>query len=471
MSAMLTYTYTVKGSVQVISTRVRNSVDLGSNVFPLKDLNGDDIKIPSKSGIIASIKVEQGDYKLYNFKQVDFKYREDNSDATCLLMKGDYVLLGYHSLYFEFTTAGGICHRFVLRWDQKKSRVDSDSVAVKQEGASAPAADEVSKPADGAAPVDGGSKPADGAAPAEEVLKPAEGGAPTEEVLKPAEGGAPTEEGAGAAAGGGSGSPIDLARSPDSPILSAGSPPSAAQKPAFRGPNPAVVARRRKANEAEAAWQEAAANAHPPHPKSAMKGASSGSRLPADTRVRMMSGSGSNSRMAASSQGDGGAGGTSAETQPMDFQGGETQGMDVDGDNTQAYDLSVEPRYAVLTVVNTPKGTGVRLHDTFVLDDEFSIGRLVECDLALHDPLSTFSRKVAIITDNGDAGVTLKVLNTNGIAVQDADEDWEIIKPAAQGARPVEVNIDFGNVFGILRGGAGNLGPDNFLSFRVTKPN
>jgi len=470
MLATLTYKYTVKGKEEIISTKVRDVVGLGSQLFRLKDLNGNDIKLLPKTGVTVSVSNEQGIYQLNNIKQENLKYQENNSDETHLLMIKDYVTLR-GSLDFEFTTAGGICHRFSLREDRKKSRVDSDSVAVKQEGASAPAADEVSKPAEEGAPVDGVSKPADGAAPAEEVLKPAEGGAPAEEVLKPADGAAPAEEGAGAAAGGGSGSPIDLARSPDSPILSAGSPPSAAQKPAFKGPNPSVVARRRKANEAEAAWQEAAANAYPPHPKSAMKGVSSVSRLPADTRVRMMSGSGSNSRMAASSQGDGGAGGTSAETQPMDFNGGETQGMDVDGDNTQAYDLSVEPRYAVLTVVNTPKGTGVRLHDTFVLDDEFSIGRLVECDLALHDPLSTFSRKVAIITDNGDAGVTLKVLNTNGIAVQDADEDWEIIKPAAQGARPVEVNIDFGKVFGILRGGAGNLGPDNFLSFRVTKPN
>jgi hypothetical protein len=120
MLATITYSYTVKGNEESVSTKVGSLLGLGSPLFRLKDQDGNVIKLP-KTGVTASVSGENGDYQLNNIKQENLFYEENDSGAKNLLMVGCSVLLS-DSLKWEFSTTGGIRHRFSLSVDQKKAR-------------------------------------------------------------------------------------------------------------------------------------------------------------------------------------------------------------------------------------------------------------------------------------------------------------------------------------------------------------
>ena len=465
MSAMLTYTYNLaNGGEEIIHTRVRDVLGLGTQTFPLRNPNGTPVK-PTRNGVTVTVTKVDGVYRIES-KQEGLKYREISSDGSTtwiLLTVNDFVELteDIQILEWEFETSGGIRHRFSLTLDNKKSK--TGGVAIKKEDAPAP----VSAPASAieGAPkpteaVDGTAKPVEAPKPAEAVdgtAKPVEAPKPAEAVEAP-----------------------ETAEDPKSTVELSTKPTSL--------PNPAVAARAQARVNAKEAFQAAG--------EAALPGSNWGNARPgpAIKKTRFDQAAIDASAAAAKDRADyyrrrreqmeadllGGAPGGSLEqpTQPTNMDVGDTQPVMADVRKTQAVmvDVSetqpvvVDQRYAVLTVIKVPSDVGVRLHSSYVLEGDYSIGRLLDCDMVLRDPNGQFSRKAIVVKDNGDAGVTAEIHGTNGVIVKSVDGKATTYPGIVPGSEPKKVQVRFGDEFSIPRGGCDLSDVGNHPTFKVTKP-
>jgi hypothetical protein len=452
---MLTYTYkTTNGGEEIINTRVRDVLGLGSQSFPLMNLNGTPVKL-TRNGVTVTVSKVAGLYRMES-KQDGVKYRESFSGGASgwiLLLSGDYVELtdDVSTLEWEFVTNGGLLHRFSLTRDDKKSR--TGDVAVKMEDGSA-----------SASAVDGAPKAAE-TAEAPKAIETAEApkAAETAEAPKAAEATKPTET------------------------------------PKRIRPHPDVVARSQARSNAQEKFQADGAAALP--------GSNWGGLRPILKNVTFNQAAVDASAAAAAERADyfrrrreqmvadisGGAAGGSVEqsAQPVNVDADETQAVNAYADETQAVnayanetqavnayadetqavviDDEVDQRYAVLTVTNAPSDVGVRLHSSYVLEKDYSIGRLPDCDMVLRDPGARYSRKAIVVKDNGDAGVTVEIHGINGVIVKSVG--GKITHPGiVPSSEPTKVQVRFGDEFSIPRGGCDAADVGNHITFRVTKP-
>ena len=446
MSAMLTYTYkTTNGGEESISTRVRDVLGLGSQSFPLMNLNGTPVKL-TRNGVTVTVSKVAGVYRMES-KQDGVKYRENFSGGASgwiLLLSGDFVELtdDVSTLEWEFVTNGGLLHRFSLTRDDKKSR--TSDVAVKMEDGSASASAVVGAPK--AAEIAEAPK-----ADTAEAPKAAE----TAEAPKAAEATKPTET------------------------------------PKRLRPDPDVVARSQARANAQEKFQADGAAALPGsnwgNPRPILKNVTF-NQAAVDAKERADYLRRRREEMVADLSGGAAGGSVDDPTQAMGFGGKDTQViedptqamgfggkdtqviedptqvMGLGGDETQVY--VVDGRYAVLTVTNAPIGV-LAVGNVYELEKKTKIGRESGCEVRLNDT-DTFSRTCAIVNEDDDTRVSVKVLNKNGIILKNTD-GVEHIAEVRDGVTTI-VYVDFGGEFSIRRGAAGNEGPANYVTFKVTKP-
>jgi hypothetical protein len=425
MSAMLTYTYNLaNGGEKSIHTRVRDVLGLGTQSFPLRNPNETPIK-PTRNGVTVTISKVDGVYRIES-KQEGVQYREITSDGSTtliLLLAGDYVELTemVKTLEWEFETSGGVRHRFSLTPDNKKSKTGDE--AIKAEDAPAPtsAIEEAPKTAEA---VDGAPKPTEA--------------------------------------------------------------PKTTEVPKLK-PCPSVVARAQARAAGKEAFQAAAEAALPSlnwgnvRPKTvtfnqaAVDASTSAVRVRGDNRRRL-------EEMEAVLLGGAPGGSFEQRTQAVNMNGGETQAVNMDGGETQAVNMDggetqavviedeEDKNYAVLTVTNAPRDVGVCIYSSYVLRDDYSIGRLPVCNMVLCDPNACYSRKAIMVKDNGDAGVTVEIHGTNGVIVKSVDGKATTYPGIVSGSEPKKVQVPFGDEFSIPRGGCDVTEVWNHITFRVTKP-
>lgn len=415
MSAMLMYAYNPANVYDRILVKVDDSLVLGSKQFPLKYPNGTAIKF-TRNSITVTVSKADGLYTIVSNKD-GVKYQESFSDGASgmiTLMPGQVAKMteDIYALNWEFETNEGICHHFSLTRNNKRSR--TDDVAVKMEDGSASAS-------------------------AVEVAPKA---AETAEALKAAEATNPTET------------------------------------PNRLGPHPDVAARSQmRTDELEKFQADGAA---------ALPGSNWGGLRPILKNVTFNQAAVDASAAAVAERADyfrrrreemvadvsGGAAGGSVEqsSQPVNVDADETQAVNAYADETQAVVIDdVDQRYAVLTVINTPSDVGVRLHSSYVLEKDYSIGRLPDCDMVLRDPGARYSRKAIVVKDNGDAGVTVEIHGINGVIVKSVG--GKITHPGiVPSSEPTKVQVRFGDEFSIPRGGCDAADVGNHITFRVTKP-
>jgi len=416
---MLTYTYSLaNGGDESICVRVRDVLGLGSQSFPLRNPNGTPVKL-TRNGVTVTVSKVDGVYRMES-KQDGVKYREifsGGASGLMLLLSGDFVELteDIRTLEWEFVSNGGFLHRFSLTRDDKKSK--TSDVAIKMEDAS------------------------------------------------------------------GSGSAVEVAEAPKA--AETAEAPKTAETPKHIRPHPDVVARGQARADEKEAFQAAGEAALPGSNWGNARPTSRTARFdPAAIEAKERADDFRRRREQMEAELSGGAPGGSFEqpTQAMDMTAVETQAVDMTADETQAVDMNaretqavviddeVDQRYAVLTVTKAPSNVGVPLHRSYVLDGDFSIGRNADCDLVLIDPKATFSRVAVEVRDNGEAGVILKINGKNGVVVKSAGGITTTHDGIVQGDQPKEIRVFFGEEFSIPRGGAGNEGPANYVTFKVTKP-
>ena len=429
MSAMLTYTYkTTNGGEESISTRVRDVLGLGSQSFPLMNLNGTPVKL-TRNGVTVTVSKVAGVYRMES-KQDGVKYRETFSGGASgwiLLLSGDFVELtdDVSTLEWEFVTNGGLLHRFSLTRDDKKSR--TSDVAVKMEDGSASASAVVGAPK--AAEIAEAPK-----ADTAEAPKATE----TAEAPKAAEATKPTET------------------------------------PKRLRPDPDVVARSQARANAQEKFQADGAAALPGsnwgNPRPILKNVTF-NQAAVDAKERADYLRRRREEMVADLSGGAAGGSVDDPTQAMGFGGKDTQViedptqvMGLGGNETQVH--VVDGRYAVLTVTNAPIGV-LAVGNVYELEKKTRIGRESGCEVRLNDT-DTFSRTCAIVNEDDGTRVSVKVLNKNGIILKNTD-GVEHIAEVRDGVTTI-IYVDFGGEFSIRRGGAGNEGPANYVTFKVTKP-
>jgi hypothetical protein len=426
---MLTYTYkTTNGGEESISTRVRDVLGLGSQSFPLMNLNGTPVKL-TRNGVTVTVSKVAGVYRMES-KQDGVKYRESFSGGASgwiLLLSGDFVELtdDVSTLEWEFVTNGGLLHRFSLTRDDKKSR--TSDVAVKMEDGSASASAVVGAPK--AAEIAEAPK-----ADTAEAPKATE----TAEAPKAAEATKPTET------------------------------------PKRLRPDPDVVARSQARANAQEKFQADGAAALPGsnwgNPRPILKNVTF-NQAAVDAKERADYLRRRREEMVADLSGGAAGGSVDDPTQAMGFGGKDTQVIE---DPTQAMDFGgneaqvhvVDGRYAVLTVTKAPIGV-LAVGNVYELEKKTRIGRESGCEVRLNDT-DTFSRTCAIVNEDDDTRVSVKVLNKNGIVVKNTDGVEHIVE-VRDGVTTI-VYVDFGGEFSIRRGAAGNEGPANYVTFKVTKP-
>jgi hypothetical protein len=250
-----------------------------------------------------------------------------------------------------------------------------------------------------------------------------------------------------------------------------GSPPAAATVGARLKPSPAVAARAQARVDAQEEFQAAG--------EAALPGSNWGNIRPAirmarfdqaaiDVKERVDDFRRRRVQMEADLLGGAPGGSLEQPTQPTNMDVGDTQPVMVDVSETQP--VVVDQRYAVLTVIKVPSDVGVRLHSSYVLEGDYSIGRLLDCDMVLRDPNGQFSRKAIVVKDNGDAGVTVEIHGTNGVIVKSVDGKATTYPGIVPGSEPKKVQVRFGEEFSIPRGGCDLSDVGNHPTFKVTKP-
>jgi hypothetical protein len=460
---MLTYTYkTTNGGEESISTRVRDVLGLGSQSFPLMNLNGTPVKL-TRNGVTVTVSKVAGVYRMES-KQDGVKYRESFSGGASgwiLLLSGDFVELtdDVSTLEWEFVTNGGLLHRFSLTRDDKKSR--TSDVAVKMEDGSASASAVVGAPK--AAEIAEAPK-----ADTAEAPKATE----TAEAPKAAEATKPTE------------TPKRLRPDPDVVARSQAranaqekfQADGAAALPGSNWGNPRPILKNVTFNQAAVDAKERADYLRRRREEMVadLSGGAAGGSV--DDPTQAMGFGGKDTQVIEDPTQAMDFGGKDTQvmedpTQAMDFGGKDTQVIE---DPTQVMGLGgneaqvhvVDGRYAVLTVTKAPIGV-LAVGNVYELEKKTRIGRESGCEVRLNDT-DTFSRTCAIVNEDDDTRVSVKVLNKNGIILKNTD-GVEHIAEVRDGVTTI-IYVDFGGEFSIRRGGAGNEGPANYVTFKVTKP-